>query len=328
MARGIADGSLFGAPLSGPGISLIDATYSYGFGRLAGKLPANTFGGYPTQYWSTAYNAGYGEWGLASDNYRDQGILSYEFMIADGRAARTPGGEPAFPNPGSPWTGTHPESGNSSSPHAWGMANANMVLLDSLAAQRADGSLVVGRGVPDSWVRGGQAISLANFPTTDGRHIALSISTSGTAVTLTLRGDQPSGPVLFELPAFVNNIAHASAGTVKRVGRHRDAPGHGAFGHGPAHARRVGRARRSAPYGAPVRRSVRRVGTRKAGWVRPGDPSGFRARSLRVVDQVEGAAEGRDVVAVAQGRETAAGRRRGLLVAEQVQRLAPPGDLP
>ncbi len=120
MARGIADGSLFGAPLSGPGISLIDATYSYRFGRLAGKLPANTFGGYPTQYWSTAYNAGYGEWGLASDNYRDQGMLSYEFMIA--------------------------------------------VLLDSLAAQRADGSLVVGRGAPDSWVRGGQAISLANFP--------------------------------------------------------------------------------------------------------------------------------------------------------------------
>ena len=58
MARGIADGSLFGAPLSGPGISLIDASYSYRFGRLAGKRPANTFGGYPTQYWCTAYNAG------------------------------------------------------------------------------------------------------------------------------------------------------------------------------------------------------------------------------------------------------------------------------
>ncbi len=66
------DGYLFGAPLSGPGLSLIDATYNYGFARLAGKLPANTFGGYPTQYYSTAYNAGYGEWGLASNNYRGQ----------------------------------------------------------------------------------------------------------------------------------------------------------------------------------------------------------------------------------------------------------------
>jgi hypothetical protein len=209
------DGYLFGAPLSGPGISLIDATYSYGFGRLAGKLPPNTFGGYPTQYWSTAYNAGYGEWGLASNDYRDQGILSYEFMIADGQSGPYSWWESQqFPNTGSPWAGTHPEAGNGSSPHAWGIANANMVLLDSLAAQRADGSLVVGRGVPDSWVSGGQVISLANFPTTDGHHIGLSIRTSGSTVTLTVSGGPATGPVLFELPAFVNNIAHASSGTV------------------------------------------------------------------------------------------------------------------
>jgi hypothetical protein len=209
------DGYLFGAPLSGPGISLIDATYSYGFSRLAGKLPANTFGGYPTQYYSTAYNAGYGEWGLASSDYRDQGILSYQFMIANGQSGPFSWWESQqFPNPGSPWTGTHPEAGNGSAPHAWGIANANMVLLDSLAAQRSDGSLVVGRGVPDSWVASGQVISLANFPTTDGRHLGLSIRAHGNAVTLSLTGDAPSGPVLFQLPAFVDNIAHASAGTV------------------------------------------------------------------------------------------------------------------
>jgi hypothetical protein len=38
-----------------------------------------------------------------------------------------------FPNTGSPWTGVHPASGNGSAPHAWGIANANKVLLDSLA---------------------------------------------------------------------------------------------------------------------------------------------------------------------------------------------------
>ena len=119
-----------------------------------------------------------------------------------------------FPNPGSPLAGVHPEAGNGSSPHAWGMANANMVLLDSLAAQRADGSLVVGRGVPSSWVRNSQVVSLANFPTTSGRHLGLTIRTSGLQVTLSLTGDRPTGPVLFQLPSFVGNIAHASAGTV------------------------------------------------------------------------------------------------------------------
>ena len=209
------DGYLFGAPLSGPGVSLIDATYSYGFARLAGKLPANTFGGYPTQYYSTAYNAGYGEWGLASSNYRSQGILSYQFMIANGQSGPYSWWESQqFPNPGSPWTGTHPEAGNGSSPHAWGMANANMVLLDSLAAQGADGSLVVGRGVPSSWLSAGKLISLANFPTVAGRHLGLAIRSSGSSVTLTLSGQAPAGPVLFQLPAFVGNIAHASAGTV------------------------------------------------------------------------------------------------------------------
>lgn len=46
------------------------------------------------------------------------------------------------------------------------MANANLVLLASLAAQRADGRLIVGRGVPDRWLSRGQPISLTNFPTT------------------------------------------------------------------------------------------------------------------------------------------------------------------
>jgi len=209
------DGHLFGAPLSGPGISLIDATYDYGFARLAGKLPPDTFGGYPTQYYGTAYNAGYGEWGLASTAHRDQGILSYEFMIDNGQSGPYSWWESQqFPNPGSPWAGTHPEAGNGSSPHAWGMANANLVLLGSLAAQRAGGSLIIGRGVPDGWVASGQVIQVANFPTTGGRHLGLAIRTRGAAVTLTLTGQPAAGPVLFQLPAFVGNIARTSAGTV------------------------------------------------------------------------------------------------------------------
>ncbi len=209
------DGYLFGAPRSGPGLNLIDATYDYGFARLQGKLPPDTFGGYPTQYYSTAYNAGYGEWGLASAHHRDQGILSYQFMIANGQSGPYSWWESQqFPNPGSPWAGTHPESGNGSSPHAWGIANANMVLLDSLVAQRAHGSLVVGRGVPDSWVRAGQVISLANFPTLNAKRAGLVIRSSGNSVTLTLSGQRPGGPVLFQLPAFAGNIAGTSAGTI------------------------------------------------------------------------------------------------------------------
>ncbi|HEX3906950.1 MAG TPA: hypothetical protein VHW92_03370, partial [Mycobacteriales bacterium] len=209
------DGYLFGAHLDGPGKSLIDATYDYGFNRLKGKLPPNTFGGYSPDFYSTGYNAGYGSWGLSSTQHRTQGILSYEFMTKNSQSGPLSWWESASnPNTGSPWKGTHPASGNGSSPHAWGMANANMVLLDSLLAQRSNGQLLVGRGVPNAWLTSGRPIKVTHFPTTNRHRLGASIVTHGKTVRLTLSGDKPAGPVVFELPAFRHNIASASAGHV------------------------------------------------------------------------------------------------------------------
>jgi len=208
------DGYLFGARQTGPAISLVDDTYAYGFGRLRGLDPANTFGGYPWRYfYSTGYNAGYGSSGLIGERYRDQGILSYEFMIANTQAGPYSWWESTGrPIPGDPWVGTHPTSGQGSSPHAWGMADANEVLLGSLAAQRSDGTLVVGRGVPDAWVTTGDTMAVSNFPTVDGGRIGLTITTDGTSVRLSLSGT-PAAAVLWQLPAFLSNIAGVSSGT-------------------------------------------------------------------------------------------------------------------
>ena len=213
------DGGLFGADVSGPGLDLIDATYSYGFDRLAGKLPAADLGGYPGAYYSNGYNAGYGSWGLASHDHRDQGILGYEFMIDHTQSGPYSWWESnSAPNRASPWAGDHPATGQGSSPHAWGIAQANKVLLDSLVAQRSDGSVLVGRGVPDNWVRTGETITVANFPAVDGRRMGFTISTQAGTVTLRLSGatgpEPAPGPVVFELPAFVDNIARADTGAI------------------------------------------------------------------------------------------------------------------
>jgi hypothetical protein len=209
------DAYLFGAARNGPGISMIDATYADGFHKLIGKLPPNTFGGFPiAYYYSTGYNAGSGNAGLASNAYRDQAILSYEFMIRNTQSGPYSWWESASaPNPASPWVGRHPGTGQGSSPHAWGMATANKALLDSLLAQRSDGSFIIGRGIPNSWVRTGQTISVANFPIINGHRLGFTISTHGRAVTLTLTGDNPAGQVLFQLPAFVHNLDHSGFGT-------------------------------------------------------------------------------------------------------------------
>jgi hypothetical protein len=90
----------------------------------------------------------------------------------------------------------------------------DLIVMTRTYPQRSDGDLVVGRGVPGAWLSGGSPIQLANMPTTDGHHLGLTIQGHGSSVTLTLTGQQPAGPVLFQLPAFVNNIVSASAGTV------------------------------------------------------------------------------------------------------------------
>jgi hypothetical protein len=207
------DAQLFDAPVSGPGLTLIDATYAYGFGRLAGTLPADTFGGYPSDYYSTAYNAGYGSGGLASAHHRDQGILSYEFMIANDQSGPYSWWESSTAPAASPWIGHHPGAGQGSSPHAWGMSEANKVLLDSLVAERSDGTLIVGRGVPAPWLATGTSISVTHFPTTDGHRIGVVISGHGRSVSLTVTGT-PSGPVLFQLPTFVDNISGTTSGVI------------------------------------------------------------------------------------------------------------------
>ncbi len=221
------DGYLFGAAITGPGVDLIDATYDYGFQRLHGKLPPDTFGGYPDDYYSTGYNAGYGSWGLASQHHRDQGILGYDFMIRSTQSGPLSWWESASaPNRTSPWIGDHPESGQGSSPHAWGAANANKVLLDSLVAQRSDGALIVGRGIPVSWTRNGQVIAVSNFPTVDGRRLGLTLSVHNATVSFVLTGDSPPGEVLLQLPIFVRNLRHASIGTLdQRTGTVTLSPG-------------------------------------------------------------------------------------------------------
>jgi hypothetical protein len=216
------NGYLLGAPMTGPEGGTVadwtDKTLSYGFGRAKGLLPANTFGGYPGEgFYSTAYNAAYGAWGLGSNDYRDQGIASYEFLIANDQGGPYAWWEGSTsPSTTTPWTGNHPSSAGGSSPHSWGIAMGDLGLLDSLVSQRADGQLVVGRGVPASWVNSGRPIAVSNFPTTSGHRIGVVISGRGKTVTLRLTGS-PSGAVLFQLPEFVNNIASSSAGTVSQA---------------------------------------------------------------------------------------------------------------
>jgi hypothetical protein len=212
------DGYLFGAHQEGPAITAIDPTYAYGFGRIGDSLPAHDFGGYPGALYASAYNAGYGAAGLRGDAYRDESIRAYQMMIAHTQSGPYSWWESASaPNPEQPWVGSHPAHGNGSAPHAWGISTANKALLDSLVAQRVDGDLLVGRGVPNSWL--GKPIRVSNVPTLDGGRVAVTLAGHGRTVTLTVTGHGAAkSRVLFQLPAFAGNVAAVSAGHADAAG--------------------------------------------------------------------------------------------------------------
>ena len=84
------------------------------------------------------------------------------------------------PDPASPWVGSHPTAGAGASPHAWGAADANLVLLDSLIAERGDGALIIGRGSAKS--RGLATATPSRWPTcrSPAEHrMGLNITTTG-----------------------------------------------------------------------------------------------------------------------------------------------------
>lgn len=207
------DGYLFGGAQSGVTLDKIDETYDYGFNRLKGVLPKDDFGGYPGAFYSSAYNAGYGSAGLRGEKYRTQGIKSYQFMINRTSSAPYSWWESlGYPNLGMPWNGMHALGGQGSSPHMWGQSVASKVLIDSIVSEKVDGTLIIGRGVPDEWTTVGQVIDLSNIPSKNNNRLGIHIASSGSSIKLMVSGT-PQNQMLFNLPVFKNNISSVSVGT-------------------------------------------------------------------------------------------------------------------
>jgi len=117
-----------------------------------------------------------------------------------------------YPSADSPWNIDHARGGGGSNQHMWGQSTATKVLFDSLIAEKSDGTVIIGRGVPNEWIRNRQKIGLTSYPVTNGGRLGYQLTTAGKTVTLQLTGNTstPTGYSL-ELPALRNNIAYVAA---------------------------------------------------------------------------------------------------------------------
>jgi hypothetical protein len=97
---------------------------------------------------------------------------------------------------------------------SWGTSFSKQAILQACASVHVDGTVIIGRGVPDSWLRPGEVIEWRNVNVNDGRLLDFTITSHGTGVTVEFAGDTPLGYVVLDLPAMASNVARTSAGTV------------------------------------------------------------------------------------------------------------------
>ena len=205
------DGALAGNTLGGAWKEAFDAANYAAFTARnvqAPAIPPYSWGA----WWSDAggygntFNAAGGAQLLASSdvNLRTEAMNNLEWLLAN-QSAPMQWGE-SFAN-GS-WT--RPEADF----NAYGLAGTGKAILESSVSVAADGTAIIGRGLPTTWITSGKPTSWARVPA--GRAAALDFTITpqpGNRVQLTLKGNAKT-PVKFELPLFVNNITSASTGTV------------------------------------------------------------------------------------------------------------------
>ena len=208
------DGYLFGAKQGNGMIEKIDGTYAHIF-ECRKDITDNpyNFGGYPHGFFCSSYNAGYGSTALRGEKYRDSGIKAYQFMIDHAQSGPFSWWEGVgYPEAdGGIWASGGSGSGGGSCPHMWGQSTATKVLWDSLIVQKADSTLLIGRGMPAEWIESDKKTVIRDYPLNGGRKIGFSLVSSNDTVTLTLTGDGAGTcEAILDLIGLRGNIESAS----------------------------------------------------------------------------------------------------------------------
>ncbi len=206
---------LKGFDLGGIWKERFDASIQYALEqRDLKQIPEGSWGtwwGHVT--YGTAYNCSAGLQCLYSETYRTEVVKNLEFQLANQCAPYN--WSEAFEYKGrGQWVGMYlpPESyGNLDS---WGASFTKQSLLQVCASVKNDGTVIIGRGIPDYWLSPGSVVEWVNVNVNDGRKINFQITANPLEIELKISGDVRNGEVHFNLPIFKNNIAASNAGTI------------------------------------------------------------------------------------------------------------------
>jgi len=209
---------LKGFELGGAWKDRFDASTRYALEeRNKRGIPSGSWGAWWGQItYGSTYNASAGVQCLFSEEYRTEIIKNLEFLL-NNQCAPFQWSE-AFENKGKgQWVGMYTPQVSYGNYESWGTNFSKQALLQACVSVRTDGTVIIGRGIPNHWLKPGNVIEWANVNVNDNRKINFKITSERNTVTIQIWGDTPNGSVRFNLPIFKDNIASATTGIVDRV---------------------------------------------------------------------------------------------------------------
>ena len=204
---------LKGFELGGAWKERFDASLEYALQQRDAKgVPQGSWG----TWWGhlafgSTYNASAGVQCLFSEKYRTEAIKNVEFMAKYQCAPYQWSEAYEFKGAGQ-WVGMYTPPVSYGNQDSWGYSFVKQALLQACISVKTDGTVILGRGVPDDWIFPGSVIEWANVNVNGRTTIGFRIGAQERSLELTISGDFPHGDILLNLPILRNNIASVSTG--------------------------------------------------------------------------------------------------------------------
>jgi hypothetical protein len=210
---------LKGYKLGGVWKDKFDAAINYAVEqRNLRMIPDGSWGAWWSKVtYGSVYNAAAGVQCLFSDKYRTEALKNVEFLY-ENQCAPFVWSE-AFESKGKhEWAGMYLPQESYGNYEAWGSSFTKQAILQACVSVQADGSVILGRGILDSWLKPGDCIAWENVNINNGRTFNFSIVSRGNEIDLEMNGDEPEGEVILDLPIMKDNVEYATEGEVQASG--------------------------------------------------------------------------------------------------------------
>lgn len=173
--------------------------------------PEGSLGAWWGAKYGSVYNTGMVMPLLYSQKYRTMVSLSIEWLLQNQTGPYIWGESFHKPEPLSDWT--RPEVDL----ETWGLGFLRQAMLQMCLSAHVDGTLIIGRGIPNEWLNSEKSIAWKNIRINEGKKVDLRIQKIGKTIKILLAGDDTKGNIVIDFPLCVSNIKNVSVLTGKWI---------------------------------------------------------------------------------------------------------------